>query len=155
MTDPTDNNSVEEQVELQTIQEVMAAVQAQQRSEMQAQREEQLQRKRAVREERLKEIRERRQIQAKDAQAARTKALKLSTDMITREINGAMARLRAARRAASQFPLPRHSPEAKEAARMVRNIEAAMAACRQIGRGTFYEPDVDLDLDADLDVTTD
>lgn len=157
MADPTDTDDrpMGEQVELQTLQEVMAAVQAQQMGELRAQREERLQRKREAREQRLKEIRERRQERAKDAQSARTRGLKLSSDVVGREVNAAMARLRAARRAATQFPFPRHSPEAKEAARMIRSIEAAMAACQQVGRGTFYEPDVDLDLDGDLDVTAD
>lgn len=153
MTDPTDKTPDEQDrlTELKSIREVMAAVQAEQMDEIRVQRAEIQRKKREVRDKRAKTRRERDKKRVKEAQATLTKAFKHTTDMVGERVAAATSSLRAARRAATQYPLPRESPEARDAQRMARDIDAALGALRRVGRGTFHEADVDLDLEVEVD----
>jgi hypothetical protein len=153
MADPTDKTPDEQDrlTELKSIREVMAAVQAEQMSEIKAQRAEVQQKKREGRDKRAKMRRDKDTSRRKDAQVARTAALRLSTEQVSSQMAVASRALRAARRAATEFPFPRGSPEGQEAQRMARDIEAVIGATRRVGRGTFYEGDPDLDVEVEAD----
>jgi len=153
MVDRTDKPPEEQdrETERQTIRAVLAAVQAEQRAEIKAQQFEIVQKKREAKEKRIKTRREKDQKTTREAQARRVKAFRESNEQVATHVAAASRALRAARRAATQIPFPRHSPEAREAQRTARSLESALGALRQVGRGTFYESDVDMDLNSTVD----
>jgi hypothetical protein len=148
MTDPNDKKPEEGPVTgRQTIREVMAAVREAQQEEMRAEVLADRKHRRQAKEKRIRERRERQTKQAKATKQRRQGALTEARGKVANHVAVASRELRAALRDATSVPLPRHSQEGREQLRVRRSIEGALSALRQIGRGTFHVPDVDLDLD--------
>lgn len=65
-------------------------------------------------------------------------------------VSQAARNLGAALRAASEKPMPRHTPQGRDQNRMIRDLESAMGAIRRVGSTTFHESNLDVG-DIDLD----
>jgi len=152
MADLTDQTPEDRPTEGQTIRDVLRAVQAEQRRELDLRRREIQQEKREARETRIKKRRERDQSRIEETRTSRTGALRASNEKVASQVAIASRALRTARRAATEVPFPRYTPEAREVQRIMRSLDAALGALRRIGAGTFYEADVDLDLEPMTDI---
>lgn len=151
MPDPTDQTPQEGPVTgRQSIREVMEAVRIAQEEEMREQMLAERRRRREAKEKRIKERRERQTQELRRRHARRESALKTANTKVGQHISAASRELQAALRDATSVPLPRHSPQGREQLRVRRSIEAAMAALRSVGRGTFHETDLDPDFETDV-----
>jgi len=150
MSDPNDKTAHEGPVTgRQSIREVMEAVRAAQEAELREQMLEERRQRRQAKEKRIKARRERQMQEIRTRHARRESALKTANNKVGTHITAATKELQAALRDATSVPLPRHSPQGREQLRVRRSIESALAALRNVGRGTFHETDVDLDFETD------
>jgi hypothetical protein len=148
MTDPNDKKPEEGPVTgRQTIREVMEAVRVAQQEEAREELLTERKRRREAKEKRIRERRERQVKRATETKRRRQGALNEANGKVANHLAVASRELRAALRDATSVPLPRHSQEGREQLRVRRSIEGALSALRQVGRGTFHVPDVDLDFD--------
>ena len=148
MTDPNDKKAEEGPVTgRQTIREVMEAVRIAQQEEMRAEVLAERKTRREAQEKRIKQRRERQKKEVHAIKQRRQGALTESRGKVANHVAAATKELRAALRDATSVPLPRHTQEGREQLRIRRSIEGALSALRQVGKGTFHVPDVDLDLD--------
>lgn len=144
MSDSDDKQPFEGQP---SIREVMEAVRAAQEEEMRAEALAERKRRRKAQENRVRERRERQVTRAREAKARRQKAITDAQGKVAHHVSAATRELRAALRDATAVPMPRHSAEGREQLRVRRSIENALAALRRVGRGHFYDSDLDLDFD--------
>lgn len=148
MSDPNDKKPDEGPVTgRQTIREVMEQVRRAQEEEMRQEVLAERRKRREAKETRIKARRDRQTKQLRETRRRREGALKEANDKAGSHVAAASRELRAALRDATSVPLPRHSPQGREQARVRRSIEGALAALRQIGRGTFHVAGIDADFD--------
>jgi hypothetical protein len=142
----TDATPVTEQVERQTIREVL---EAQHQARVLEQQEAERARRIKRREDRVKQHRAERETRARQAHARRLKALNEVNEQVGAHVGSASRSLRAALRAVSEVSAPRHTEEGREQQRLVRALQTAMGALRGVGRGDFHETDIDLGAELD------
>jgi hypothetical protein len=87
---------------------------------------------------------------AKHRKESRLRAVNEANDRVRGNVAAASRSLRAALRAATAVPLPRHSDEGRAQQRTIRKIESAITSLRDVRVGTFDETKVEVDLDLDV-----
>jgi len=130
-----------------SIREVMAAVRAAQQEERRQEALAARKRRRADQDKRAQERRKRHQKLVQAKKNRRQGDLREANTKVAAHVSAASRALSAALRDSTSVPLGRHTPEGREQLRIRRAIEGALGALRQVGKGTFYNADIDLDFD--------
>lgn len=148
MSEGQDNDQDRElPVDRQTIREAIIAQVEAHRQELQEREAAERRRARHEKQERRRETSLR---EARERKGRRLRALNEANARATRHVLEAGRSLRAALRDACGVSLPRHSPEHRAQAQIIRAIEDAMNSLRRVRATEFDESDVEVDLDLDV-----
>lgn len=136
------------EVEQETLREAVAARFEQIRLErIETERKE----RKTARDKRAQERKEARLSEARRRRAAQVKAFNEARERMGGHVADASRALRAALRDATSVSFPRTTQEGREQQRLVRDLQAVLGRLSGVGRGTFYEADLDEGLDLDLE----
>jgi signal transduction histidine kinase len=131
----------------QTMREALVGYLENRRQETLAQEREERRQKRT----KLAEARnQERTTRAREAKVKRLKAANEVQTRTTAHVSAAVRSLRAALRSATEVSLPRHTPEGRQQAEVLRGIEEAIGSLRRASRGDRHDlQNINVDLDID------